>query len=239
MAILNNNEHKIKSANGELTSIEHVKPGDWLWNKNGFPEHVRGVRTFIYRTGYTKAISINKKITCNDEQFFVGADGFYYILDGSANLNYQTFKKSPYSYVTYNYVRISRMFAGIPDHLIKPLQVGVELLTEDGTEKVTTIDELKLDEVLLESKKDFFEDHYKKNLEDISVSDLSIDDFCKKLNLFKVIVSAYTSTAIVNGFVIITTPNNAWDFTNDCHLQPDEFEIIINDKGESEKILYK
>jgi hypothetical protein len=235
MAFLANTNTKIKLANGQLMNIEDVKASNWILDKNNFPNNVRGVFNIPHKDTDT-VIKINNELTCGSNLIFLGSDGLYYVYGGITNPAYVKMSRSVFHMFISNNDTIShRVFVGIPDNMIRNLEVGSILMTENGPKTVDSLEVLPDFFVDIPPTKDYIADHYSKDISEIDIDNLDTNDFNTFYPLIKYIVVARTATCIVNGYICVSLPNNNWDYENDLLMDVNSFEVVpVN--GRYEKV---
>ena len=235
MAFLQNTNTKIKLANGQLLDIEDIKASNWILDKNNFPTHVRGEFNIPHRDTDI-VIKINNELTCGSNLIFLGSDGFYYVYGGITNPSYVKSSRSvPHLYISYDGTVANRIFVGIPDSMIRNLEVGSILMTENGPKTVDSLEVLPDFFVDIPPTKDFIIDHYSKDISEIDIDNLDTNDFNTFYPVIKYIIVARSATCIVNGYICVSLPNNSWDYENDLFIGENSFEILpVN--GRYEKV---
>jgi hypothetical protein len=235
MALLGNTNTKIKLANGQLINIENLDVGNWILDKNNFPTNVRG-KLNVPHKDTDIVIKINNELICGSNLIFVGSDGFYYVYGGISNPDYVKMCRSVFQrFISYNSTIANRVFVGIPDNMIRNLEVGSILMTEDGPKTVDSLEVLPDFFVDIPPTKDYLTDHYSKDISEIDIDNLDTNDFNTFKPLLKYFVVARTASCIVNGYNCISLPNNNWDYENDVPMDENSFEVV-SVKGRYEKV---
>ena len=172
MPFIKNTNTKVKLVNNTEINIEDLKAGDWILNKDAFPAHVRGHVLSTYKS-HQKAIKINDELICTWDQIFIGADNFYYVYNGCDNQCFTEGNSKIMSYISYDDTIIYRPFVGLPENLVKNLEVGVVLQTIDGEKTVDTLEIIDIFETLPASK-DYIVDLYSKDISEIDIDNLNV-----------------------------------------------------------------
>jgi hypothetical protein len=225
MPFIKNTETKVKLANGQEVAIENLVPGNWVSNKDGFPENVKGYYFRSYKDNET-AIKINNELICTSDQIFMGADGFYYVYDGNTNPGIVKLAQRSPIFIVYDQMVASRPFVGLPETLIKNLEVGVTLQTETGAKVVETLEIVDMFETV-PATKDFQTDLFSKDISEINIANLDVWDYNDKKTEIVQHVIGNSATYIVNGYKCVSVPNNEWDYENQVPIAPETFEIIV------------
>jgi len=229
MSFTVNTNTKVKLANGQLINIEDLKFSDWVMDKNNFPTNLRGVLKFSYAP-YDNVININNELLCGWDQIFLGWDGYYYVYNG---LNNESYTKRNYStilrFLAAKDTIATRIFVGIEPTMIRNLEVGTVLRTENGPKTVNSIEVVNDFFQVYPPEKDILVDHYFKDVSQIDVNSLNIYDFFETSTILVSHVVARSATYIVNGYVCVSVPNNDWDYENDQWIDPNTYEIIFED----------
>lgn len=225
MPFIKNTETKVKLANGQEINIEDLVAGNWVSNKDGFPENVKGHYNKAHRGG-DLAIKINNELICTADQIFMGADGFYYAYAGNDNTFINNLPINTLTFIVYDQMVASRPFVGLPDDLIKNLEVGVTLQTENGEKVVETLELVEIFENV-QAIKDFQIDLYSKDISEINVDNLDVWDYNDRKTEIVHHIIGNSSTYIVNGYKCVSVPNNDWDYVNHVHIPAGTFEIVF------------
>lgn len=228
MSLLQNTNTKIKLANGQLINIDDIKVGDWISNKNNFPTHIRGFANIPQRE-YDRVIRVNNELTCCSNQIFVGTDGFYYVYGGLDNAAYKKMNTSTVvNYITFDMTVANRIFVGIPDSMIRNLEVGSVLMTEAGPKTVQTIEILDNYFTIIPEQKDLITDHYAKDVSEIDINTLDVDEFrLYTIPLIKYLIVGNDASFSVNGYFCVSIPHNDFDYETGILMPSDSYEIIL------------
>jgi hypothetical protein len=214
--------------NNTEINVEDLKAGDWILNKDSFPTHVRGHVSSPYKS-HQKVIKINDELVCTWDQIFIGADNFYYVYNGCDNQCFTKENSKIMSYISYDDTIITRPFVGLPENLIKNLEVGVVLQTIDGEKTVDTLEIIDIFETLPASK-DYIVDLYSKDISEIDIDNLSVWDYNDRKTMIVYHIIGNSATYIVNGYKCVSIPNNSWDYENDTLIDPETYEIVEEDE---------
>ena len=225
MPFIKNTETKVKLANGQEIAIENLVPGNWVSNKDSFPENVKGYYFRAYRDGEV-TIKINNELICTSDQIFMGADGSYYVYGGNENTFLDKLKRTNLIFIVYDQMVASRPFVGLPDNLVKNLEVGVVLQTENGEKIVESIEVVDILENV-PAIKDFQTDLYSKDISEIDIDNLDVWDYNDRKTLIVHHVIGNSSTYVVNGYKCLGVPNNDWDYETDVVIPSGTFEITV------------
>ena len=89
MAFIPNTNTLVTLANGTKKTIEELMPGDFILGADNFPCHVFGRFRFGQEDLKKPCIKINDEIIATNDQAFLGADDYFYILNGINNEIFQ------------------------------------------------------------------------------------------------------------------------------------------------------
>lgn len=233
MAFIEKTQSKIRMADGSLKSIEDLRPGDWIVDRDRFPTHIKCIMKMNWRDTF-EFIRINDEITVSTDQLFLGIDGKYYLYGGLDNKFYIKYNEGTQNTDSMYGAPSFRPFVGLDDSVIRNLEIGTKLVGENGTITVTSIEPVTFQEIPPQKK---FTDFYKQKKEDIDVNTLDYKDYLTYSPLTYRISAYRTGIMFVNGYACMGLPNNDWNYDEDDFELPGSYEIITDlEKNRLKKI---
>jgi hypothetical protein len=214
MAFIPNTNTLVTLANGTKKVIEELMPGDLILDSDNFPCHVFGRFRFSQEDLKKPCIKINDEIIVTNDQAFLGADGYFYILDGINNEIFQKLNVCIQYCVSYNSFGLGEQLNGINESLIKPLVVGSVLMKDTGEKTVDTIEVIVDPYTPTPPTKNFRTDWYDLDPSTLDVDSFNINDFITLNDAAIKHRIARSGTYIVNGYKCLSVPNNQWDYVN-------------------------
>lgn len=222
MAFIEKTQSKIRMADGSLKPVEDLRPGDWILDRDRFPTHVKVIMKFCWRENF-EFVKINNEITVSTDQLFLGIDGNYYLYGGLDNKFYKKYNEGTQNTDSMYGAPSLRPFVPLDDSVIRSLEIGTQLVGENGTNTVTTIEPVSFQEI---PPKKQFADFYKQNKEDIDVSSLDYKDYLTYTPLTYRISAYRTGIIYVNGYACLGLPNNDWNYAEDKFEIAGSYEIV-------------
>lgn len=214
MAFIPKTNTLVSLANGTKKVIEDLMPGDLILDADNFPCHVFGRFGFTQEDFKKPCIEINDEIIVTNDQAFLGADGYFYILDGINNVLFQKLNVCIQYCVSHNSFGLGEQLNGIDLSLIKPLVVGSVLMKDTGEKTVDTIKVIDDPYTPTYPTKNFRTDWYDLDPSTLDINTFKVNDFLTTNNAAIKHRIARTGTYIVNGYKCLSIPNNFWDYVN-------------------------
>lgn len=224
MAFIEKTQSRIRMADGSLKLVDDLRPGDWILDRDDFPTHIKAIMKFGWRENF-EFIRINNEITVSTDQLFLGIDGNYYLYGGLDNAFYKKYNEGTLNTESMYGGPSFRPFVALDDSVISSLEIGTQLVGENGTITVDTIEPVYFQEIPPEKK---FADFYKQKKEDIDVNTLNYKDYLTYIPLTYRISAYRTGIMFVNGYACMGLPNNDWNYDEDDFELPGSYEIITD-----------
>lgn len=224
----------ITMADGSKKKIEDLAVGDIVKDGYGINVFVRGLTNLFnvepWKTDYDqpsqKPIKINGEIVCIKDQIFMGADGYFYVLEGvNNNLLY------PPKILHFYFIADKNKFLSANNfdirNRIKTLQIGSVIMKETGPVEVNTIEILEPIS-FNPPEKDVWKDFYYNNNNDLNVSLSSFLDSGDSILKHKI---GGRGTYIVDGYICLATQNPTWDYEKNIYDPSVNYGFVKGNDG--------
>jgi hypothetical protein len=193
--------------------IEDLNVGDIVKNGYGKNVFVRGIRNLATTDHFFRGhdvpgerpVKINNEIVCMKDQVFIGADDYFYVIDGVNNdIMYNV---NTMFFITYDYKLIGFVNFSIKDRT-KELKIGSIIMKDTGPVKVETIEYLP-PVIVKKHAKDIWEEFYYKNNDNLNARFTDFNPVSEPIIKHKI---GWNGTYIVDGYICLSTQNEFWDY---------------------------